>query len=1823
LVERAREVCLDAYRHQDVPFERVVEETHPERDLSRTPLFQILLALQSTPGADLRLGDLTLAPVELEGGDTGTAKFDLQLTAVPQAGGLGLTWTYATGLYDAATIRRFVAGFRALLAAAAAEPGLALEDLPLLGEGERHQILVEWNDTTLAASEPELLHELFLAQAGRTPSAVALIHGDERLTYLELAERSELLAARLRALGAGPERRVGVCLGRTPDLVVALLAVLRAGAAYVPLDPAYPQERLEGMLGDSRATVLLTEPALAPRLAGLAPSVLMVDGDQAGEEPCAPVPPVPVASGNLAYVIYTSGSTGRPKGVAIEHRAAVAFVRWALSVFETEDFAGVLAATSICFDLSVFELFAPLCCGGTVILAENALALPATSGVRLVNTVPSAMAELLREGGLPPSVRTVNLAGEALPAPLARDLHALGVRVFNLYGPTEDTTYSTGVRLEPGDERPPTIGRPIAGGRAFVLDSALRPVPLGAPGEVWLGGAGLARGYLGRPDLTAERFVPDPHDVEPGTRQYRTGDLARLLPDGRLDYLGRGDHQVKVRGFRIELGEVEAVLAGHPEVEEAAVLAEADPSGIRRLVAWAVAQPGAAPVPLEVLAWLRQRLPAHAVPSRLGLLEIMPRTLNGKTDRRALALLKVAPLPAADDRAVRTAVEEILAGIWQEVLGIERVGLHDSFFDLGGHSLLATRVASRLREAFGTEVPLLWLFEAPTVAALAERLSRARGERPAPSLRPVPRGGRLALSFAQERIWFLDRLDEGGSAYLLPGVLRLRGRLDEAALELAWAEVLRRHEGLRTVFPAFDGRPEPIVLPAPPLGLVRVDLRIPPSDTARGEAERWLRELAHRPMDLDAGPLWRTALLCLGEDERLFAFTLHHIVADGWSLGILVGELTELYRAFAERRPSPLPDLALQYADYAAWQRSWLEGDILAGQLAWWRERLGGAPEALALPTDRPRPAAAAQAGGKVAVALSAVDSRALRELGRRHGATAFMVLLAAFQAVLARHSGDEDLCVGTPIANRNRAESEELIGCLVNTLVLRGDLSGDPTFAGLLARTRRAALGAYDHQDLPFERLVDELCPRRDLSRTPLFQVMLALQPAVRPGPGLPGLDVEPVETGTGASKFDLSLSLADHGEAGISGSLHFNAALFDRVTVERLAGHLLALLRAAAANPGRRLSELEMLPPAELHHLLVESNDTERAGEPGLLPDLFEAVAARVPEALAVLFAGERLTYRELDIWSNRVAQRLARLGVGPDVRVGLCLERSPEWLVCALGILKARGAYLPLSPADPAERIAWVLENAGAAVLISRERLTGVLGVPGVLRICLDRDREALAGESAEALKRGPDPADLAYVLYTSGSTGRPKGVAVHHRGLAHYLRWIGGVLEQAGVRTLPAISPLTFDAALKQLFSPLLRGEAVRLLGDDEALDPDAVRAAFYGDGHAGINCVPALLEALLAGWPSEGIALRAALLGGEALGRDLADRIFERMPGVELWNLYGPTEVTSNAMAGRVAPGEEPSIGRPIDGIRACVLDRGLRPVPLGAVGQLYLAGAGVARGYLGRPDLTAAAFVPDAFAGEPGGRLYATGDLVRRLPDGRLRFAGRVDSQVKVRGVRIEPGEIEAALTAHPAVREAVVALRGGAPGAHRLVAWWVASGGESPSEADLLAFLRGCLPETLVPSACVWIAEVPRTPHGKVDRRRLPDPLAAASSPRQGYEAPRTPAEETLAGLWAELLGHDRVGVHDNFFELGGHSLLATQLVSRARLAFQIENLSLRSLFQHPTVRELSLVITQMQAAEEDGEEMAQLLEELKGLSPEDLSLLLDEELTNGTESL
>jgi amino acid adenylation domain-containing protein len=1815
LLGQLRETTLGAYAHQDLPFEKLVEALAPERSLAYSPLFQVMLTFQNAPLPTLSLPGLTAEPAALGGK---TEKFDLSLTLMTQGENtLVGSLSYSVDLFERTTAERLVGWFSVLLAGALGEPERRVSELPLLAAAEREQ-LQAWSAGADLLPEISCLHELVAAQAARTPAAEALVAGDERLTYAELAARAGRLAAVLRGLGVGPEERVGVCLERGPALVVALLAVLEAGGAYVPLDPTYPEERLGLMLGDSGARVLLTQENLIDRLPAPAARVVLLDaaGGTLNRWETRPAGPAPETD-NLAYLIYTSGSTGIPKGVALTHRSAVAMVRWAQATWSREELAGVLFATSVCFDLSVFELFVPLASGGRVIVAANALALPtlpAAGEVTLVNTVPSAMAELVRQSAVPASVRTVNLAGEALQRPLVAVLYGLPQieRVWNLYGPSEDTTYSTFALQSRSAERSPGIGHPIAGTRAHVFDRGQRPSPLGVPGELFLGGAGLARGYFGRPELTAERFVPDPQGD--GERLYRTGDLVRYpagaadaadvadvadAADAELEFLGRIDHQVKVRGFRIELGEIEAALAAQPEVAEVAVLVREDRPGDPRLVAYLAAGGAAEPSPVPLRAALRARLPEYMVPGAFVVLPRLPLSPNGKVDRRALS--RIAPALEVGESAAaasRTPAEELMAGIWADVLGREKVDLHGNFFDLGGHSLLATRLLSRVRAAFGVELPLKVVFEAPTVAGLAglaERALAAGLGTTAPPLLPLPpasRGAGLPLSFAQERLWFLDQLETGSAAYNLPVALKLSGALDVSALEASLAAIVRRHEALRTIFRTGAEGPEQVIARETPLALPVVDLGALPAPVGEYAARRLVMAEAARPFDLARGPLLRALLLRERPEHHLLIVPLHHIVSDGWSLGVLVRELGEGYAARVAGRAMRLPDLPVQYADYAVWQRGWLAGEELSRQLAWWRERLAGAPEVIELPADRPRLPVQSFRGASLPVALPPSLGATVSGLGRSRGATVFMVLLAAFQALLSRLSGQARVVVGSPVANRTHREVEGLIGFFVNTLPLPADLATDPTVTALLAQVRETTLGAYAHQDVPFEKLVLELAPERSLAHSPLFQVMLILQNAPLPKLDLPGLTAEPLGLGSGMEKFDLTLTLSEESAGGLVGALSYSVDRFERTTAERLRGWFSTLLAGAVAAPERTVSELPLLAAAERAQL--QAWGTGAALEPDLscLHELVAAQAARTPSAEALLAGSERLTYAEIQARASGLAAVLRGLGVGPEERVGVCLERSPALVVALLAVLGAGGAYVPLDPAYPTERLRLMLGDSGARVLLTQPELSARLDAPGVRTVRLDRAGHPLATwlRISDGPASGPD--NLAYLIYTSGSTGTPKGVALSHRSAVSMVRWAREVWSAAELSGVLFATSVSFDLSVFELFVPLATGGRVILA--DHALALATLPAA--GEVTL-VNTVPSAMAELVrdGGLPA---SVRTVNLAGEALPRPLVAALYA-LPQVErVWNLYGPSEDTTYstfALQERSAA-TSPAIGQPLAGTRAYVFDRWLRPSGLGVPGELFLGGAGLARGYFGRPELTAERFVPDP-SGRPGERLYRTGDLVRFRADGELEFLGRIDHQVKVRGFRIELGEIEAALATQPDVEAAVVLARESgsveAPGDLRLVAYVVPK--ESlPDLADRLrAALTACLPGYMVPAVFVLLAELPLSPNGKVDRKALPAPEWSGGP---SYVAPRTALEEILARIWREVLGVERVGIEDSFFRLGGHSLLATRLVSRVRQTFQVD-LPLRRLFETPTVAALAELVTAAETRPGQSEKIARVL--------------------------
>ncbi len=1770
-LQRARQ---EARLHDTAPLARIREWSGLPRGQR---LFEHFFLFQNLP--DIAVTRAELGGAEIAGFERvppdGAYGHTLMLTVIPRHE-VALELTHPSTL-DARDARRLLDRYRGLLEALAADPARRVGDLGLATAAERRQTLAEWNRTADGFA-PGCVHREFESVAARCRDRVALVSGEEKLTYAQLDERANRLAHHLAARGVGPEARVALCLERTAEMVVAVLATMKAGAAYVPLDPAHPPERLAYVLEDSGAALALTESHLAERLGDVVPLVEL-DAERAdvAARPASP-PEVAVGPGNLAYAIYTSGSTGRPKGVLVEHGSLAGFVH-AMRVrpgISPDDV--LLAVTTLAFDIAGLDVFLPLTVGARVVLADRATAgdprLLARAlddaGAGVLQATPATWRMLL-DGGWEgrPGLRAL-CGAEALTGELAGRLLPRVGELWNLYGPTETTVWCTAHRVEDARGAAP-IGRPVANTRAYVLDAERNPVPPGLPGELYVGGVGVARGYHARPELTAERYVPDPFSGEPGARLFRTGDRVRWLDGGELEFIGRMDRQVKVRGFRIEPGEVEGTLARHPAVRQAAVVAWEHAAGEARLAAYvSLREPGTGTA--ELRGWFRERLPEYMVPAALLVLETLPLTPSGKLDRRAL------PRPEAMDggagreyAAPSGAVEETLARIWADVLGVERVGVRDDFFELGGHSLLAVRLAARVHEAFGVVVPLSAFFRAPTVRALALVLAGMRADPDAAP--PIPRrpgDGPAPLSFAQQRLWFLDRMAPGGAAYNVPGAVRLDGSLDLAALARSVAALVRRHEALRTVIAAGDAGPVQTVLPAVRVPLETADLGALPADARDTEAARLLRREMRRPFDLGAGPLLRAVLVRLAADRHLLLLVAHHVVTDGWSLRVMVRDLSALYAAYAGGGGPSLPPLPVQYPDYAAWQRERLQGALLREQLDYWTGRLRGAPPALELPSDRPRPAVQSSEGARHRFRVPPATAEALRRLGQREEATPFMVHLAAFDVLLARLTGQEDVVVGTPVANRGRPETAGLVGFFANTLAMRADLSGDPTFRHALRAVRETALGAYEHEELPFERLVEELRPERDLSRTVVFQVAFSFDAgdaaAAEPA-RLPGLELLPVDVDPGLSPFDLTLRL-EPGAEGIAGVAEYATALFDAVTVERMMECFVVLLEGIAAGPDRRLSELPLLPDGERR--LVETWSVGSAADraEGPVHERFARRARLAPGALAVESGGEALSYAELDVRTNRLARYLRRHGVGAETRVGICLEPGIERVVAMLGALKAGGAYLPLDPDYPGERLAWMLEDAGARVLVTRGGMAdGLSADEDRAMVLLDADRDRIAAESAEAPTVAIDPENLAYVVYTSGSTGRPKGVMVSHAALLNLADWHVRAFGVTAADRATQLASFSFDAAVWETWPYLLAGASLHPVDAETRASPEALRGLLLERGITLAFAPTALAEALLGlEWP-EHTALRALLTGGDAL------RVRPR-PGLPfaLVNDYGPTEAAVVATSGAVAAGEAPrapSIGRPIDGLQVRVLDPHGGPVPTGVAGELYVGGAGVARGYLGRPDLTAERFVPDAFSGELGARTYRTGDRARWVADGELEFLGRTDRQAKVRGFRIEPGEVEAALSVQPGVREAAVEVREG-PGGKRLVGYVVAAEGSSVDVAGVRAGLRERLPDHMVPAALVVLDRMPLTPAGKLDRAALPEPDSVGTpSERTG---PATPTELLLADVWAEVLGGERPAPGDDFFALGGHSLLAARVVSRVRETLGVA-VPVRALFEAPTL--------------------------------------------------
>ncbi|EGX58618.1 NRPS/siderophore biosynthesis protein, partial [Streptomyces zinciresistens K42] len=1785
LLDRVRESCLAAFEHQDVPFDQVVDAVNPARAADRNPLFQVMLGYHHRPDGDPVLFGL---PTEWCDTDTGTAKFDLDFTVVDHGPGreLPLLLEYGTDRTDPQTARALLDRLAGLLEQIARDPARPVSTLRVLTDAEESAAAGEWNATD-RPPQTRTVTALLDDTVRARPDATALVTGAARLTFRELSERVDALARLLVRRGAGPETVVGLALPRHL-MVPAILGVLRSGAAYLPLDPELPAERLRFMLRDAAPLCMLTTAALAPALPDGPDRVLLDAAPPAAGATPLPAPPAP---DHAAYVIFTSGSTGTPKGVIGTHRGLSNLYAAHLDdlVRPAEQAAGraplrAVHAASFSFDGSWDPLLWLLAGHELHVTDEATMADPAAllahlgrESIDFLDVTPTYLRELIHHGFLEPGAHlpgVLTVGGEAIAPALWERLCALpGVQVRDLYGPTECAVDAYGRHHD-------AAGRwaaPLDNIRAHVLDRALRPVPVGVPGELYLAGAGLARGYLNRPALTAERFTADPFGP-PGSRLYRTGDLARRLRDGSLEFLGRTDGQVKLRGFRVEPGEIEACLAAHPDVAAAAVVLREDTPGVRRLVAYVLPAGDRTPEPAALRERAAAALPSHMVPAAFVTVAALPRTVNGKLDERALPAPDFADLTSG--RRPRTPQEDLLCEAFAAVLDVPEVGIDDDFFALGGHSLLAMRLTARLRAVLGAEVALRTVFDAPTVARLAAHL--ARGNAPRATARPAltagPRPERLPLSSAQRRLWVLHQVEGPSATYNIPSAWRLTGALDVEALRAAVHDVVERHETLRTVFPDEDGRARQHVL-AP--HEVRVPFEV--TDTGEERLAQLLEQAGAHGFALDREPPLRVHVFRTAEREWTLLLLLHHIAGDEWSDAPLNRDLALAYQARTRGHAPHWAPLEVQYADYTLWQERLL-AEVGERQLAYWRQALAGLPEELELPADRPRPLEASYRGGSADLSLDAELAAGLHRLARDNGVSVFMVLQAAVATLLTRLGAGHDIPIGSPISGRTDAALEDLVGFFLNTLVLRTDTSGDPAFRDLLARVRETDLAAFEHQDVPFERLVETLNPARSLARHPLFQVMVVYLAAGGPDTSLPGLRARRDEVAQHTAKFDLSFDFVERGDGSgaVDGVLEYSADLFDHATAQSFADRLRRVLRAVTADPGITVERVDVLGAGERHRLESGWHSGPAPAPPTTVPALFEERVRACPGLPAAASEGVALTFAELNARANRLARLLVAEGAGPERLVALALPRTAGFLTAVLAVHKAGAAYLPLDPDAPAERTADVLHDARPALTLTTRALadrlpphtaTLLLDAPGVqARTAAENPADLTDRDRTAALT----PRHPAYVIYTSGSTGRPKGVVITHETLgnlfhSHRETLYAPAVQATGRRHLRAGHAWSFffDASWQpQLW--LLDGHCVHIVSEEVRRDPGLLAAAVRAHRFDFLEVTPSFFAQMADAGLLDGddCPLAVVGVGGEAVPVEQWRRL-AALRTTRAVNLYGPTESTVDALVARVADSERPLVGRPVAGTRAYVLDGRLQPVPPGVGGELYLAGGGLARGYLRAPALTAERFVADPF-GPPGARLYRTGDLARWTADGRLDYLGRADDQVKIRGFRIEPAEIESALTAHPDAAQALVTVRQESART-LLVAYVVPVPQRAADPASLRAHVAARLPDHMVPAAVVLLDALPRLAGGKLDRSALPAPdFAALSSGR----APATPVERTLAAVFAEVLGLEQVGADDDFFTLGGDSIVAMQLVARARAAGV--RITPRLVFRHRTVAAL-----------------------------------------------
>ncbi|URC11724.1 non-ribosomal peptide synthetase [Flavobacterium sp. B183] len=1802
VLSRVKQTTLEGYDHQLTPFEKVVDRVVTSRDRSMSPLFQVMFVLQNEGDNQVQkeneLHDIIISGYEF---DTVSSKFDLTFSASENNNGISLVLNYCTALFDKATIESMLLHYQELLASIVGNIKQPISTLSMLTQAEEHQLLNVFNNTEAAYPSDKTIVDLFEEQVKQTPNAVAVVYGDEKLTYKELDQRSNQLGHYLREQGVKPDALVGICLERSLEMLIGILGILKSGGAYVPIDPEYPTDRIAYMLKDAGIDLVVSSQTSC-NVINKELSVLCLDKDWEliSGYPTTALSTVLTAS-NLAYVIYTSGSTGTPKGVLITHKNVVRLFKNESPLYDFGSGDVWTLFHSFCFDFSVWEMYGALLHGGRLVVVPKSLTKDAVSfkellikeGVTVLNQTPGSFyvlqEEFLSKNSLH-SLRYVIFGGEALNSTYLERWKRSYVdcKLINMYGITETTVHVTYKEITESDTQSliSNIGTAIPTLGCYIVDAHLNLVPIGVEGELCISGAGVARGYLNREDLTNEKFIANPFSVDKTSRLYRSGDLARWLPDGNIEYIGRKDDQVKIRGYRIELGEIENILSSLEGVSQCCVLAKEDTAGNKRLVGYVVLEGALNKEQLQ--NQLKLSLPQYMVPQLWVTLDTMPLTGNGKLDKKALPDPDGSELSSKEYVAPRNETEAQLAEIWQNLLGVEQVGIHDNFFELGGHSLLATRLVSMIRKDLKREVSIREVFEHTTISELGTHLSSQSEGVLLPVITRGERPERIPLSYSQERLWFLDQL-QGSTEYHIPIVLSLEGALEISLLEQTLHGIVSRHEVLRSMLLSEEGIAYQQIISAEGWSL---DTEIISDELV---LKNQIADYVNQPFDLSKDYKLRACLYTLGNQKYVLACVFHHIASDGWSEGILVNEFTQLYSALQSNSTPNLPTLHLQYADYAIWQRNYLEGAVLEDQLSYWESKLSDV-STLSLPTDYPRPSVPSNAGAAVSLALDQKLKTSLNAICKEEGVTLFMLLLSAFKILLSRYSGQEDICVGTPIANRTQAELEGMIGFFVNTLALRSDLSGDPSFRDVLSRVKQTTLEGYDHQLTPFEKVVDRVVTSRDRSMSPLFQVMFVLQNEgdnqVQKENELHDIIISGYEFDTVSSKFDLTFSASENNN-GISLVLNYCTALFDKATIESMLLHYQELVQSIVGNIKQPISTLSMLTQAEEHQLLNVFNNTEAAyPSDKTIVDLFEEQVKQTPNAVAVVYEDEKLTYKELNQRSNQLAYYLREQGVKPDALVGICLERSLEMLIGILGILKSGGAYVPIDPEYPTDRIAYMLKDAGIDLVVSSQTSCNVINRgEDISVLCLDKDWELISGYPTTALSTVLTASNLAYVIYTSGSTGTPKGVMNEHSGIVNRLLWTQSHYQLKSDDAILQKTSFSFDVSVWEFLWAISCGARLVFAKPEGHKDVEYLKQIIEKENITTIHFVPSMLRVFL-----EDInlgdckSLKQVLCSGEALQVDQVLLFKEKFRNVRLDNLYGPTEAAIDVSSWEVPLEDVLSqvlIGKPVANTSLYVLDHQNQLVPIGVIGELCIGGVQVARGYLNKEELTKEKFIANPF--KEGERIYKTGDLARWLSDGNIEYIGRKDDQVKIRGYRIELGEIENALSSLAGVNQCCVLAKEDTAGNKRLVGYVVLEG--ALDKERLQNQLKLSLPEYMVPQLWVTLEKMPLTSNGKLDKKALPDPDGSDLSSTE-YVAPRNETEAQLAAIWQNLLGVEQIGIHDNFFELGGHSLLATRLVSMIRKEFEIE-ITIKDIFEFTRIEELGTYLRHKEIKEKESQDI------------------------------